>query len=92
MDGRSDLDGATNEFYVSPIAGTSSADNVNTNNQDCMAYIWCEVPGFSKFGLYYGDGRGDGIFVYTDFRPAWVMIKNPKKKRKKPVVNTFNSS
>ena len=75
--GIADLDGATNETYVSPLAGTSSAGNVNTNNQDCMAYIWCEVPGFSKFGIYHGDGNSDGIFVYTDFRPAFVMIKNP---------------
>ena len=40
---------------------------------------WCisfkSVEGFSRIGNYTGNGRTDGPFVYTGFRPAWVMFK-----------------
>ena len=35
----------------------------------------CLVEGYSKFGSYTGNGNADGTFVYTGFRPAWVLIK-----------------
>ena len=31
--------------------------------------------GYSKFGSYTGNGSTDGTFVYTGFKPAWVMVK-----------------
>jgi hypothetical protein len=40
-----------------------------------MLYLWAEVPGFSKFDKYTGNGAADGPYVYTGFRPKWVMIK-----------------
>jgi hypothetical protein len=40
-----------------------------------VAYCWSEVQGFSKFGSYIGNGNADGAFVYTGFRPAWLLIK-----------------
>jgi hypothetical protein len=33
------------------------------------------VEGYSKFGKYTGNGNADGAFVYTGFKPAWIMIK-----------------
>ena len=39
------------------------------------AIVFAEVEGFSKFGSYTGNGSTDGPFVYTGFRPAWVLIK-----------------
>ena len=43
-----------------------------------MAYLWAEVPGFSRFGTYYGNGSttGDGPYVYTGFRPRFIMFKS----------------
>jgi hypothetical protein len=41
-----------------------------------LAYCFHSVEGFSKFGSYTGNGSSDGVFVYTGFRPAFVMIKN----------------
>ena len=41
-----------------------------------IAYCWCEVPGFSKFGSYSGNNSADGTFVYCGFKPAWVLIRN----------------
>jgi hypothetical protein len=41
-----------------------------------VAYCWAEIAGFSKFGSYTGNGSADGPFVYTGFRPKFVMIRN----------------
>lgn len=46
-----------------------------TANDNAVAYCWSEVPGFSKFGSYTGNGNADGPFVYCGFRPRWVLIK-----------------
>jgi len=40
-----------------------------------VAYCFAEKQGYSKFGSYTGNGNDDGPFVYTGFKPAWVMIK-----------------
>ena len=40
-----------------------------------IGYCFAEVKGFSKFGSYTGNGNADGAFVYTGFRPAFVMTK-----------------
>ena len=34
-----------------------------------------EFQGFSKIGRYTGNGNADGPFVYTGFKPAWIMFK-----------------
>ena len=41
-----------------------------------VTYLWRSVQGFSKFGSYEGNGDANGAFVYTGFRPAWVMTKS----------------
>ena len=53
-------------FYV----GTNSKTNGGTMIAYCFA-----IQGYSKFGSYTGNGNADGTFVYTGFKPAWVMIK-----------------
>jgi len=46
-----------------------------TANATYVSYLFAEMPGFSAFGSYTGNGSTDGPFVYTGFRPAWIMIK-----------------
>jgi hypothetical protein len=41
-----------------------------------VAYCWAAVPGYSAFGSYTGNGSTDGPFVYTGFRPRWILLKN----------------
>jgi hypothetical protein len=48
----------------------------NTNGDNYIAYCFHSVEGYSKFGSYTGNGSTDGPFVYTGFRPAFVMAKN----------------
>jgi hypothetical protein len=40
-----------------------------------VAYCFAQVAGYSAFGSYTGNGSADGPFVYTGFRPRFVMIK-----------------
>ena len=48
---------------------------VNTSVRTYVAYCFAEVAGYSKFGSYTGNGSSDGPFIYTGFRPAYVMVK-----------------
>ena len=55
---------------------TVDADGqVNGNTNTFVAYCFSEVKGFSKFGTYVGNANTDGPFVYTGFKPAWIMVK-----------------
>ena len=40
-----------------------------------VAYCFHSVDGYSKIGTYWGNSSTDGTFVYTGFRPAWLMVK-----------------
>ena len=56
-------------------AFTSTVFPVDDNTNQYIIYCFSEVAGYSKFGSYTGNGLTDGPFVYTGFRPAWIMIK-----------------
>ena len=49
-------------------------DNINTTDQ-YIAYVFAPVTGFSAFGSYTGNGSTDGPFIYTGFRPKWILKK-----------------
>ena len=53
--------------------GTSGWTNDSGNNY--IAYCFAEKQGYSKFGSYTGNGNADGTFVYTGFKPAFVIRK-----------------
>ena len=48
----------------------------NDGASDYIAYCFHSVEGYSKVGLYTGNGSIDGAFIYTGFRPRWTMVKN----------------
>ena len=41
-----------------------------------LAYCWANVEGYIKSGSYEGNGDADGAFVYTGFRPAFIICKS----------------
>ena len=49
--------------------------NINGNGNNHIAYCFHSVEGYSKFGSYTGNGSTDGTFVYTGFRPAFLIYK-----------------
>ena len=51
-------------------------DKLNSNTVDYIAYVWAPIRGYSKFGSITGNGNADGPFIYTGFRPAFVMTKS----------------
>jgi len=48
---------------------------VNFNNSTYIMYAFTDVQGYSKFGSYTGNENNDGTFVYTGFKPAFLIIK-----------------
>ena len=53
----------------------SVGDSGDTNSGNVMAYCFAEKQGYSKCSSYTGNGNADGTFVYTGFKPAWIMFK-----------------
>ena len=47
----------------------------NGNNNNIIIYAFASKKGYSKIGSYVGNGNVDGTFVYTGFKPAFVMLK-----------------
>jgi hypothetical protein len=58
-------------------APTSTVFSIGNNAATApqVAYCFAEIPGYSAFNSYTGNGSADGPFVYTGFRPAWLMVK-----------------
>ncbi|MAO20057.1 MAG: hypothetical protein CMJ25_04825 [Phycisphaerae bacterium] len=54
---------------------TLGSGNITNGTTDYIAYCFHSVEGYSSFGSYTGNGSADGPFVYTGFRPAFVMVK-----------------
>tara|TARA_Y100001972_G_scaffold118133_1_gene157895 strand:- start:30 stop:770 length:741 start_codon:yes stop_codon:yes gene_type:complete len=53
----------------------SDDGEVNKASSNYVAYVFHSVKGYSKIGSYTGNGNADGTFVYTGFRPAWILLK-----------------
>ena len=61
---------------TSSVATLGTNNRVNGSSDTHVGYFFAEKKGYSKFGSYTGNGQTDGTFVYTGFKPAWVMMKN----------------
>ena len=48
---------------------------VNKNGDNYVAYCFAEIEGFSRIGKYSGNGSTDGTYVFTGFKPAWIIVK-----------------
>jgi hypothetical protein len=55
---------------------TSTGGNSNANGTTYVAYCFAAVAGYSAFGGYTGNGSTDGPFIYTGFRPRFVLVKH----------------
>jgi hypothetical protein len=71
----------TNVAYFNNTSPTSSVFTVGTGNSinastsTYVAYCFAQIAGFSAFGIYTGNGSSDGPFVFTGFRPRFIMLK-----------------
>ena len=60
---------------TSSVFSVGTESTINGSGVTCIAYCFAEKKGFSKFGSYTGNGNADGTFVYTGFKPAFVILK-----------------
>jgi len=81
LDGTAAL--TTNNSYPSPAPtstvmtmGRGGDDNNNyANGETLVSYCFRSIKGYSKIGVYSGNADTDGPFVYTGFKPAWILTK-----------------
>ena len=59
----------------STVFSVGTNTNMNDNNATFISYSFAEKQGYSKFGTYIGNGNADGRFVYTGFKPAFIIVK-----------------
>ena len=60
---------------TSSVFTVGTSDVVNKNTIKYIAYLFAEKQGYSKFGSYAANESVDGTFVYTGFKPAFVILK-----------------
>ena len=67
---------STNTSTFTLLAYTSGYNAVNGSGKNYVAYCFADIEGYSKMGSYTGNANADGTFVYTGFKPSWIMAKN----------------
>ena len=84
IDGSSDelalnlTEGKTDRSLTAPTSSLFYVDGQSERNGSGatqLAYCFAEKTGYSKFGSYVGNGSADGAFIYTGFKPAFVLVK-----------------
>jgi hypothetical protein len=79
---------------TSSVFSVGTFGETNSSGGTFVAYCFAEKTGFSKFGSYTGNGNADGAFIYTGFKPAWIMQKRTDSANNWNIYdvkrNTFN--
>jgi hypothetical protein len=85
----------TNANYWNSTTPTSTVFTLGSafaGSLSYVAYCWAPVAGYSAFGSYTGNGSADGPFIYTGFRPRWLMIKRTDGISNWNIYNTSTST
>ena len=64
-----------NTAPTSSVFSVGSNNDVNKSGSGLIAYCFADVVGYSKSGLFTGNGNANGTFVYTGFGISWLLIK-----------------
>jgi hypothetical protein len=71
--------GASSRWNSTPptasVFSVGTNTEVNASSSTYVAYCFHNVEGYSKIGAYAGNGNADGTFIYTGFRPSWIILK-----------------
>lgn len=65
-----------------------ASTTLNTNTNEYIAYLFSSIPGLIKVGSYEGNGSSNGPFVYTGFKPRYLMVKSLQSSTNWLVVDT----
>ena len=60
---------------TSTIFTVGNSGATNEDSKTYVAYLFTEIQGYSKFGSYTGNANASGPFIYTGFKPAWLLLK-----------------
>jgi hypothetical protein len=90
------IDGSLDFLFLNESNAAGNASNslptssvIYQNNTDSsVAYCFHSVKGYSKIGKYTGNGNADGPFVYTGFKPAFLLVKNASATQGWNIVDT----
>ena len=68
---------ASNNIFnaTDPTSTVFSHGDVLSETENFIAYCFHSVDSYSKISSYVGNGSSDGVFVFTGFRPSWLMVK-----------------
>ena len=73
--------------------GSNVGTNGSSGSNNMICYAFADVEGFSKIGTYEGNGSStDGPFIYTGFKPRWIMIKRYDATESWPILDTARAS
>jgi hypothetical protein len=96
------IDGSMDYLFLNTTATKGDSGNSaptstvfskdDTNGETQIAYCFAEKTGYSKFGSYTGNGNADGSFIYTGFKPAFVMVKRTNNTGHWQLVDTKRPS
>jgi len=64
-----------NTSPTSTVFSIGTSVDVNASTNTYVAYCFAQVAGYSAMGSYTGNGSTDGTFIFTGFRPRFVMFK-----------------
>ena len=75
-DSQSDTGAVWNDTSpTSTVFSVGGEDTSNKSSTNFIAYCWTDIESFSKIGQFSGNNNADGTFVYTNFKPSFVMVK-----------------
>ena len=76
-----------NTSPTSTVFSVGASDSNNKSGNTIIAYCFAEKTGYSKFGSYVGNGNTNGPYIYTGFKPSFVMVKEYANAGRRWVIN-----
>ena len=64
-----------NTTPTSSVFTIGNNTGVNNSGSNLIAYCFADIKGYSSFGSYTGNGSTNGPFIYTGFKPAFLIAK-----------------
>jgi hypothetical protein len=81
-----------NTAPTSTLFSVGNDNSVNTSARTYVAYCFAPVVGYSSFGSYVGNNNPNGPFIYTGFRPRFILIKNISEVKNWLIYDTARDS
>ena len=60
----------------STVYSIGTDTSTNTSSGTYVAYCFAAISGYSAFGSWQNNNSTNGTFIYTGFRPRFILLKN----------------